>query len=391
MPALPLTASYDDVAQAIVTAVAERGYTREQAMAILSTAIQESSLNPKAHNPAGWDGIFQQDGSYPGRFAADTQISGFLDRLDTKRQSPGWSSDIWKNIFWLQQRPSEVSGDAAYNNGRKAYLTEIQSHAAEAERLTNQYWKGTAVPSVKKPDYRPAYNEYGMWSPNNSSRGNTTVDAFFIHTQEGAGNADSLAKYLQGNNVSYHYTISEDPKDHGVTVVDVVDTDRAAWSVLDANSRSINLCYAGSSASWSRDDWMRQSKAVDVSAYIAAQDCVKYKIKPWVILPPYNGNLPGISDHRFVTKKLGVGNHTDVGGPLAPPWNGYPWDVFDTAFHKYYGKMTGVEAPPPLDAPVDVDLLQEVWDQLRGPGGKGWPQLGGRSLVDAVAELLRKG
>lgn len=41
----------------------------------------------------------------------------------------------------------------------------------------------------------------------------------------------------------------------------------------------------------------------------------------------------------------------------------------------------------------DRRMLREVWEQLRGPGGKGWPQLGKNakgenlSLVDALAAL----
>lgn len=40
-----------------------------------------------------------------------------------------------------------------------------------------------------------------------------------------------------------------------------------------------------------------------------------------------------------------------------------------------------------------IDALQDVWTQLRGPGGKGWPQLGvndkGQNLtpVDALAAI----
>ena len=86
---------------------------------------------------------------------------------------------------------------------------------------------------------RPDFNEYAVWSPNNQGRAGTKVDLWIIHTQEGDGNADSLAHYLQGNvGVSYHYTISEDSGDHGVTVCDVVDTDLASWSVLSANNRA---------------------------------------------------------------------------------------------------------------------------------------------------------
>lgn len=44
--------------------------------------------------------------------------------------------------------------------------------------------------------------------------------------------------------------------------------------------------------------------------------------------------------------------------------------------------------PPPENPRTDRELLQEIWDQLRGPGGNGWPQLGGRSLVDALAEAF---
>ena len=40
-----------------------------------------------------------------------------------------------------------------------------------------------------------------------------------------------------------------------------------------------------------------------------------------------------------------------------------------------------------------IDAIQEIWRQLRGPGGKGWPQLGQNergqnlTLVDAVAAI----
>lgn len=48
--------------------------------------------------------------------------------------------------------------------------------------------------------------------------------------------------------------------------------------------------------------------------------------------------------------------------------------------------------PPALPAPpnprTDRVLMEEIWDQMRGPGGRGWPQLGGRTLVDALAEAF---
>jgi hypothetical protein len=43
--------------------------------------------------------------------------------------------------------------------------------------------------------------------------------------------------------------------------------------------------------------------------------------------------------------------------------------------------------PAPSNPRSDRVLLEEIWDQLRGPGGNGWPQFGDRSLVDYLAEL----
>lgn len=200
---------------------------------------------------------------------------------------------------------------------------------------------------------RPDFNEYANWTTNFQSRGTTKVDLFLLHTQEGAGNADSLAKFLNSteggpNPVSYHYTISEDPNDHGVTVVDVVNTDAASWSVGNSNDRAINLCFAGSSANWSRDEWMLQSRAIDVAAYLAAQDCKRYGIYPRVIPGPnYNSDPPGISDHRYCSDYLQDGNnHVDVG-------DGFPWDYFAerVAFWAAPAAPEPSPVPPPAPAP----------------------------------------
>jgi hypothetical protein len=93
-----------EVAAAIIREAQRRGYSPAQAIAILSTGMQESGLNPKAVSPNGeWESIFQQDSSYPGRRNPNTAISEFFNRLDTKGGSA--SPDIWKSIFWLQQAP----------------------------------------------------------------------------------------------------------------------------------------------------------------------------------------------------------------------------------------------------------------------------------------------
>lgn len=248
---------------------------------------------------------------------------------------------------------------------------------------------------------RPEFNEYWVKSPSFHSRAGTKVDLFLLHTQEGSGNADSLARFLANpaSRVSYHYTISQDPNDGGVTVCDVVDTDYASWSALSANNRSINLCFGGSTVNWSREQWLKQSKAIDVAAYLCVQDCKKYGIPLRVLAPPYKSAPPGISDHKYVTQFLKDGSHTDVGPS-------FPWDVFAKAVEKYGGQASGAAPNPPAATPApappakppaapafkyptETEMIVQVWEQLLGPRAKGWPQLGGRSLVDAVAEVLK--
>ncbi|AMS01732.1 endolysin [Mycobacterium phage Brocalys] len=378
----------DQVAQLTITEARARGYTRDETLAIMSTFYQESGWSETIWDPTHTTyGIAQQDGSYPNRFdGAAAQIKGFFDKLDVWRRKDGASTDIWLDIAWMQQAPNWPSAAYWYANGRRAYLTEIQSRIATVTPYLDKYWpvNGGTAPV---PENRPDFNEFAIWSANDSVRsGKPTM--FLIHTQEGGGGdsaAENLAKWFQNSNdVSYHYTISQ-ASDGGVTVVDCVDTDRAAWSVGNANSISINLCFAGSRASWTREQWMAQKNAIDVAAYLAVQDAKKYGFAPMVVPPPYTNGRPGISDHRWVTDVFKWGTHTDVGA-------GFPWDYFtERVNHWANGGDTPAPEPPkakrfPEDW-TDRELLIEILRQLRGYNLDGWPQLGGKSLVDAVAEL----
>lgn len=110
-----------------------------------------------------------------------------------------------------------------------------------------------------------------------------------------------------------------------------------------------------------------------------------------------------------VVRKLGYGGdrvigHKTYAGAAQGKWDpgnlDIPWfqGEVNKALRGDFAKPPVVVAPPaPTPPPVlpapanprsDRVLLEEVWDQLRGPGGNGWPQLGGRSLVDALAEAF---
>lgn len=221
----------------------------------------------------------------------------------------------------------------------------------------------------------PVYDERDRIGESWSERDGARITNFLLHTQEGNGTAESLAAYLNNtsNGVSYHYTLRDR------IVCDVVDTYNASWSVGDANAQTINLCFAGSRASWSRDEWLEIRDDIRIAAWLAVQDAHRYGFSTEVIAPPYGPERDGISDHRYVTEVIGWGTHTDVGP-------GFPWDVFANDVAQF-------ESGEDMDADTGA-LLKDIQEQLRGPNLTGWPQLGQNdqgqnlTLVDAVAQVL---
>lgn len=188
----------------------------------------------------------------------------------------------------------------------------------------------------------PAFTELDRMGQSRSNRWGSRITNFLLHTQEGDGTAESLAAYLNNsnNNASYHYTVRD-----GV-VCDVVDTDYASWSVLDANPYTINLCFAGSRASWSRSQWLQIEDDIAVAAWVAVQDAHRYGFSTEVIAPPYY-RADGLSDHKYVTQELGIGTHTDVG------YN-FPWDVFAGYVAQFDGSVPAVAPVNEINAKADV-------------------------------------
>jgi N-acetyl-anhydromuramyl-L-alanine amidase AmpD len=311
----------------------------------LATALVESNLRMYAsnadpesvnypHDAIGFDqnsvGLFQQRGPWWGTVA---------DRMDPARSAAMFYHALAGLDYNSNAHPP---GWYAQQVQKSAFPDRYDQRFGEATRLYTKLFAPTPGAAPARPDF----NEYPKWSPNCQSRSGTKVDLWLIHTEEGGSNADQLASWLDktASQVSYHYTISEDPNDHGVTVCDVVDTDYASWSVGNSNNRSINFCFAGSRASWTRDQWMGQSRAIDVAAYLAVADCRKYGI-PIKVLWPYC-QPGGIADHRYCSQYLKDGNnHSDVG-------DNFPWDVFTAAVNKYAGIAVPSPALPSAPAPA---------------------------------------
>lgn len=185
---------------------------------------------------------------------------------------------------------------------------------------------------------KPAYTETVRLSNAGSSRRGAAVRNLLLHTEEGNSSAANLAAYCSNpaNNASYHYIVRD-----GV-VYSIVDTDLASWSVLDANPYTINLCFAGSRASFTREQWLARRNDIRIAAWLLVQDAKKYRVATDVIAPPYKVRN-GLSDHKYVTQALGIGSHTDVG-------NNFPWDVFAADVREFTTGAPAVPAPPPVNA-----------------------------------------
>ena len=113
-----------------------------------------------------------------------------------------------------------------------------------------------------------------------------------------------------------------------------------------------------------------------------------------------------------VLKKLGYGSarvigHKEYAGAAQGKWDpgNLSMDWFRTEVQKdldgfvFPGEQP-VQHPDPGPVPVnppilqpppnersDRQLLEDIWDQLRGPGGNGWSQLGGKTVVDYLVEI----
>ena len=356
-------------------------------------------------------GYFQQQNGVAGENPpAGQNWWGSMDsRMDLKRSCDVFLTRLDDDYHQAADNPAKA-GEFIQRVQRSAFPGAYTKHWDRAWRLVNSV-KGDAMTPQPAPVIpggivvpRPDFNEINMIDGTHCSPRSRPPINFFLHTQEGPGNAVDLANFLLNSSgdkaVSYHYTVHEDPHDHGVTVVDVVDTDYYSWSVLDANVFSINLCFAGSFVKFSRDEWIRNYRnAIRVSAYLAVEDCKKYTtMSSNVILPPYQSGA-GISDHRYVTKCLGIGTHTDVGGPMNAPWLNFPWDVFLADVHDFNGvpdDAPPVAVPPVVIPATDRQLLERIADdahetrkQLSVEGDPSWKNKG-HSPRDLVYDIARK-
>lgn len=399
--------TYDAIAQQIIREAQARGY---DPLPPLATAIQESGLRPGIVSPNGkWIGIYQQDTSYSDRNNPTANIQQFFDRLDAKRRLPGWSTDLWLNIFWLQQRPGEPTAQAAYQNGRQAYLTEIKSKTPQAQTLIALYAGGTVGwtgdPIWLETVLREALGDRLVVDPGWKSRGTGRGEngtnqmgpiwgVMIHHTGNSRERPETIRDgvwqtptYFLPGPLS-QCLIRPDGTCHLVAVGPCNHAGTGSYPGIPSGTGNTRLI--GFECAWPtiRDDgtFDRAEKWPDaqiITMRDATAAVLKRLGKPAANVIGHKDYSdqgkwdPGNIDMNWFRSEVAKAIKGDFQQPAPTP----------------EPEPTKPEEPPvpePAPTPKPLSAAEDNQLQLRGPGLKGWPQLGNRTLVDAVAAIGAK-
>lgn len=251
---------------------------------------------------------------------------GFRWRWQTKAWSRYDAQGRWNSslpVQWVdgvQIRQERVDQDRVDGIGVDINTTWADDYG--------QWSKASVPPALfpqppKEAAVKPNFIEIDMYGRGGSSRNGAAVLYCFLHTQQGGpadgSGAEGLARYCDGSNgVSYHDIVGAGKLIH------CVNDDLAAWAVLAANPYSYNLCFAGSYAEWTREQWLAREHDLRIAAYAV----VEVAQRKGVPIRVARTKESGIADHNFVTVVLGIGNHTDVG-------RHFPWDRFEAFLNEY--------------------------------------------------------
>lgn len=217
-------------------------------------------------------------------------------------------------------------------------------------------------------------------------RGGQKIQYVVVHHNAGILSIDQIWQVWQTRAASAHYQVES-----GGRIGQLVWDRDTAWHAANqlANQRSIGIEVSNSGGA--AQDWPISSTAIREAARLAAAVCAYYKLGR-----PTSGR--NVRWHREFTS-------TSCPYHLAP--GGKYHGAFMAEAQRFYDQLTKPAAKPAANKKGEpkVDkaqadrierLLTLILDQLAGPardakGHKftGWPQLGGKTLVDAVADIRK--
>ena len=205
-----------------------------------------------------------------------------------------------------------------------------------------------------------------------SNAASPTRQVIVVHDTEG-GYEGAISWMRSQQNGSYH--LIRALAGQGARLVADV---RQAWGAMPTGNRiGLHICIEGY-ARWSRSEWTAKGRdGLEGMAHDIAAWAKSYSI-PLVRLTAADvkAGKRGICTHADITAAFRESDHTD-------PGSGFPLDLVIARAREL--NQGGIVALTPE---------QDIKAQLTGspePGKHpGWPQLGGRTLVDAVAAIGAK-
>lgn len=263
--------------------------------------------------------------------------------------------------------------------------------------------------------------DLNLWTNRHNGVRKEPRRAIVIHTDESAYDystgtvrgtgwtAKRLAEYNREPGVRGSYHVGADVEESTVRQVN----DRGGtWSVGNqGNNEAIHLCAAGSTAYWTREQWLARPKLLNNLAKVAAHSALFHGIPIRKInhVQLRDGSW-GIVGHWDYSKAYGGSSHWDPGG-YSDTAGGFPWDHFINLVKKHADYTIGAtviehEETPALDtaqkkevstmSAIDSRRIELVMDQLAGPGKneRGEPTFEGwdyTSIVEAAHHNLDHG
>ena len=231
-------------------------------------------------------------------------------------------------------------------------------------------------------------------------RGGAEIGFVTLHHMAMIGDIDDCVRVWQDRPASAHYAISPT----GMIGQAVNDSD-TAWSNANLYSNQCSISIEHSNSGGPDQDWPISEATLEAGAHLVAALCRYYKL----------GRPESGKNVRF--------HNIESGGSTACPYHLRPGHKYHDQYIRraqyWYDEMTGkapakntggssvtMDAVEQINAHTrafisgffgpQIDAIQEIWRQLRGPSGNGWSQLGqdsqGRNLtlVDAVASIRRQ-
>lgn len=233
-------------------------------------------------------------------------------------------------------------------------------------------------------------------------RGGQKIKYIVRHHNAGILTIDGCWQVWQDRPASAHYQVENSGR-----IGQLVNDSDTAWHAANQlrNQQSIGIEHANSGGA--DQDWPISDTVIKQGARLAAALCRYYKLGR----PEYGKN---IRDHKE-TGSTSCPYHLAYGGKYHQAWMNEAQRFYDeltgktpvkTPKKSTGGSSVTMKAVDQVNAHTrafitgylspQIDAIQEIWRQLRGPSGKGWEQLGQNdkgqnlTLVDAVAAIRQQ-